>query len=126
MIVDAGRAASKTLRAAAIAALVALLALPVACDHARRRALAEERVASAQGEAARQSGRAAVETVARHGAETQRGERLGRDNRRRIEHADGADEVVDAGVHGAGLDGLCRRAAYRERERCRLRGSGPR
>lgn len=87
---------------------------------------AEIRLGKEQGEAATASGR---DAVAMTGAAAQReraSDELSTTNQRRIDHAQGADVAVGDAVHDAGIDGLCRRAAYRDSERCRLRRAAAR
>ena len=119
-------ALARGMRWGLVGVLLLLLLGMVACQRKQGRAAAEARVAAAQGEAASASGREAVEIVSRHAQQTQEELALTRANREEIEDAEGANEMVADGVHDAGIDGLCRRAAYRERERCRLRGAGAR
>ncbi|WP_343344023.1 hypothetical protein WJT74_09285 [Sphingomicrobium sp. XHP0239] len=91
---------------------------------AHQKRVAEAKLGRAETASAQASGREAVEIVGRaQGREAADGA-VTRANEREIRNAEGADRVVDDGVHRAGLDGLCRRAAYRDGERCRLRGAG--
>lgn len=65
----------------------------------------------------------ATDAVTTQGAANRRereSEDLTRANEREIRNAKGADAAVDAAVRDAGLLALCRRAAYRDTERCRL------
>ncbi|MCM8557739.1 hypothetical protein [Sphingomicrobium sediminis] len=104
---------------------VVLLATPIACQVHRKRA-AEARVNEAQADAAREAGRDAVETVGRAATREAQGDALTRSNDKEIRNAQGADARVHPDAHAAGLDSLCRRAAYRDSERCRLREPAPR
>lgn len=104
----------------AVLLLIVALAGPSTCrklgqEQARAR-LGEESARSASA-----SGRDAVVTV---GAATRREAEsadLTRTNEQEIRNAQGADVPVDPAVRDAGLGGLCRRPAYRDDERCRLR-----
>ncbi|WP_265587125.1 hypothetical protein [Sphingomicrobium arenosum] len=117
---------SSLLRAALVAVLVGALLLPLACQRQARQAAAQARAEREGARAEAAAGREAVEAVGAHARAASDSEALTRANDKEIRDATGADAMVDAGVHGAGLDGLCRRAAYRDDERCRLRGAGPR
>ena len=103
-----------------LAVLMLVLAGPAACKRAARLA-AEKRIATEQQQSSSANARDAIVTT---GASAER-ERHSTDltirNEREIRNAQGADQPVDSSVTGAGLDGLCRRAAYRDGERCRLR-----
>ena len=111
----------------ALAVLVLVIALvgPAMCrkqahDGARAR-LGEE--------TARSAGRSGQDAVATVGAAARResdSADLTRTNEQEIRHAQGADVRIDPALRDAGLGGLCRRAAYRDHERCRLRGLAPR
>lgn len=106
----------------AVTVLLLIVALvgPSTC-----RKLGQEQVRARLGEesarSASASGRDAVATV---GAATRREAEsadLTRTNEQEIRNAQGADVPVDPAVRDAGLGGLCRRSAYRDDERCRLR-----
>ena len=92
-------------------------------QHHQRQA-AEARLGRAETAAASKSAREAIETIGRAQGREAAGEALSRSNREEIEHGQGSDAAVGRGVHDAGIDGLCRRAAYRDSERCRLRRAG--
>ena len=87
---------------------------------------AEARLARNQAEAASQSGADAVNTVANAAEREAAGDALTRENEGNIRNAEGANAEVAAPVNDAGLDALCKRAAYRNSLRCleRLRNSG--
>ena len=92
----------------------------------RREAAAKERVATEQGKSATASGRDAVETVGKAAARERASDDLSTTNEREIKNANGANVAVDPdGVGRAGLDSLCRRSAYRDSQRCRLRQPTP-
>ena len=111
--------------ALAALALFILLAGPSACRKQAREA-AESRVAAGQRSAGAASGRDAVATVGAAAVRERASDDLGRANSREIDDAQGSDVAVGGDVARAGLDGLCRRAAYRDSERCRLRGADSR
>lgn len=90
---------------------------------------AEARLSRNQAEAAAQSGADAVNTVGRAGEREAADDALTRDNERNIRNAEGADARVGEAVNDAGVQALCRRAAYRDSLRClelRQRGTDPR
>ncbi|MCJ8190841.1 hypothetical protein [Sphingomicrobium aestuariivivum] len=123
---EAWRGLSLALRAVLVGGLLLALLLLGTCRQRALQAGAEARAAREAAMAGAAAGRAAVGTVAANGAATAAEEAITRDNAREISDATGADATVDAGVGGAGLDGLCRRAAYRDHARCRVRGAGAR
>lgn len=119
MTLPLGRLALAAMLIALVAAL--LLAGPTACR--RLRSLdAERRLAATQAGALRQSTADAVATVDAAGRRERETADLDRQNQREIHDASGANAAIDPAVHRAGLRGLCRRAAYRDGERCRLLG----
>lgn len=90
-----------------------------ACQAARV-AGAENRLQQSQTEAMTNSAQDAIATQGEaHERETQ-SEQLTKSNEREIRNAEGANDAVNPGVRDAGLRSLCRRAAYRDTERCRL------
>lgn len=89
------------------------------CDK-RRDERAQARTDAAQAEAASNSAADAIGTVSRRGAEESASEGLTRDNERDIRAAEGAGERVNMGAHTAGLKALCKRAAYKDTERCKI------
>ncbi|WP_162888153.1 hypothetical protein [Sphingomonas mesophila] len=103
-----------------LAALGLLLAGPAACQRGQRIA-AEQRVERTQRDAAGGSARDAVETAAAASVRERAADELTQRNQREIRHADGAAQNVDPAATRAGFDGLCRRTAYRDSQRCRLR-----
>ena len=111
--------------ALALAALVLLLAGPVSCKRASKIA-AEQRVEREQSTAAAGSARDAVATAAAANARERTSDQPTIRNSTEIRNANGAATPVDHDATRAGLDGLCRRAAYRDSERCRLRGTASR
>ena len=106
----------------ALAMLVLIVALvgPSTC-----RKLAHEAARARLGEeTARSAGASGQDAVATVGAAARReagSADLTRTNELEIRNAQGADVPVDPAVRDAGLGGLCRRPAYRDTERCRLR-----
>ncbi len=107
----------------ALLAVAVLLMVTMGQCEKRRNAAAESKLERAQGKAAVESGRDAVETVSSASERERASEDVGRQNERIIRNADGSSEIVRPGVGNAGLDSLCRRAAYRNSERCRVRVS---
>jgi len=78
----------------------------------------EAKLSGNQTAAALESGTDAVATVGQTHATEVTIDVITRENERAIREASGADAPVDPAVHGAGLAGLCRRAAYRGRPEC--------
>ena len=111
--------------AAAVALFVMVLAGPAACKRSGRIA-AEERVDRAQRSAAADNARDAIAAAGAANERERGSDDLTIRNQREIMHAEGAQMPVDPAATRAGLDGLCRRAAYRDSERCRLRGAAAR
>ena len=103
-------------------ALVLLVVLPGSCRR-ERTAAATARVEQGAARAASDNGRDAVETVGRAAERHDANERITRTNQEEIRHANGAEVPVAAAVRDAGIDGLCRRDAYRDDPRC-LRRAG--
>ena len=104
----------------AAAALVLALAGPAACKRAGRLA-AEKRVATEQQRSSSANARDAIATTGASAERDRQSADLTIRNEREIRNAQGANQPVDPSATRAGLDGLCRRAAYRDGERCRLR-----
>lgn len=111
----------------ALAALILFLAFagPAACRKLHGEA-ARARLGEAQADAAGRSGQDAVATVGAAARREQQSDALTTSNDREIRNAQGADAPVNPAVRDAGLGGLCRRAAYHDDERCRLRRAAPR
>lgn len=83
---------------------------------------AEARLGRNQAAAAAQSGEDAVNTVGAAGDRDATTDALSRENSDAIRNAQGADAPLAAPVRDAGLQALCRRAAYARDPRCvRLR-----
>lgn len=83
-----------------------------------RNSAAGARLERHQAGAALDSGKDAINAVAASQGNFGAIDEITRENSDAIDKAPGARGPVDAGVHGAGLDGLCRRAAYRGSEQC--------
>lgn len=94
------------------------------CSSNRQKA-AQGRIDSAQSGAASASAADAVNTTTGVGNRAQASEDLTRSNREDIRNAEGANEAVNPGVRDAGLASLCKRRAYRDDQRCKLRNSSP-
>ncbi len=105
--------------------LVVLFSLTVTQCSKRRSMAAQERVEDAQAGAAANSAADAIATVQRSGEATATSEELTRTNEREIRDAEGANDAVNAGVRDAGLASLCRRAAYLNHPKCKLRQPAP-
>jgi hypothetical protein len=101
-----------------ILGLAIAVALAIAYFTVTGRWRAEADLAKRQAESATASGKDAVNTVGEAAARESTGADLDRSNEKEIRNADGASEVVRPGVRDAGLDSLCRRAAYKRDARC--------
>ena len=106
----------------ALAALVLIIAIagPATCrklhnEQARAR-LGEEQARAASG-----SGKDAVATVGAASKREQQSDHMSEDHEKQIRNAPGADAPIDPAVRDVGLGSLCKRAAYRDSERCRMR-----
>lgn len=106
-------------------ALLALLVLSVGKCVYDQRAKTEVELSKGQAGAATASGRDAVATVGNQAATEQETDRITKENEDAIRNADGSGEPVAGGVRDAGLDSLCRRAAYRSDPKC-LQRAAPR
>ena len=78
----------------------------------------EAELRAGQADAGIASGQDAANTVAGAGAREGAIDQQTRDNEHAIHSAPGADNPVDNAVHGVGIDGLCKRAAYHRDPRC--------
>ncbi|RIV87513.1 hypothetical protein [Aurantiacibacter zhengii] len=87
------------------------------CQNARR-AGQQANLNEKQAEAVSDSAADAIGTVGAVSGRQQDSDDLTRSNADAIDQAEGASDAVNPSVHGAGLDGLCRRAAYRSDPRC--------
>lgn len=105
----------------AVGAIVLILVLSWAWNAIRADAEAEARLGKNQAEAASQSGSDAVNTVGKAGEREAESDALTRDNERSIRDAEGSDAKVATPARDAGLAALCRRAAYHDDPRCRVR-----
>ncbi len=88
------------------------------CLQKQRSQRAQARVDASQAQAASESAKDAIGTVARSGEAQAASEQLTRDNERAIREAPGADAKVSGEVQQAGLVALCRRESYRNAPRC--------
>jgi hypothetical protein len=109
----------------AMIGLAVAFAGPAACRRINAEA-ARARLGEATAKAASSNGEDAVATVGAAARREQQSDLLTQANEKEIRDAQGADALVDPAVRDAGLGGLCRRAAYRDHERCRLRDAAPR
>jgi Flp pilus assembly protein TadB len=89
------------------------------CSQNRQRA-AQSKVDRSQGDAFQNSAGDAVNTIGTANRREGESEALTRQNEKEIRDAEGASQSVNPAVRDAGLRSLCRRAAYRDSERCRL------
>lgn len=108
--------------------LVVVLILGVlqirSCQQARQQA-AQSRVDKAQHGALENSAADAINTQGEVSARDRASEDITRTNEKDIRNAEGANDPVNPAARDAGLASLCRRAAYRDSERCRLRQLDP-
>lgn len=104
---------------AAIVVVALLLYIP-SCMQKRRSEAAQARVDNAQAQAAQESAKDAIGTVARSGEAAAASEDLTRSNERDIRAAEGANEQVKAPVGTAGRRALCQRNAYRDDPKCKV------
>jgi hypothetical protein len=103
-----------------IVGLIVLLATVISirsCNVART-ATTETSLATGQAGAAAESGADAVNTVGNRAQAEEQSDAISRENDVAIRNAEGATVVVPAGVSGAGISALCRRAAYQGDPRC--------
>lgn len=100
--------------------LLAVIGFGVTQCQQRRNAASQARMGAAQGAGNADSASNAIATVARAGEAAAASEELTRTNERAIRAAPGADQRVDMGVQAAGLQALCRRAAYADNPRCAI------
>jgi hypothetical protein len=119
------RTVARILFVAIAAAILASILYLQSCQAARQQG-AQSRVDRGQTEALGNSAADAIATQGAAAARERASEDLGRTNEREIRNAKGANAPVDPAARDAGLRSLCRRAAYRESERCRLLGADPR
>lgn len=90
-----------------------------------RQQAAQSKVDRGQAGAARESGADALNTQGAVNQRDRTSEDLTRTNERNIRDAEGASDAVKPGARDAGLASLCRRAAYRNDPRCRVRQPDP-
>lgn len=112
-----------TIRSAAITlAVVALFAILAYGGWQKYRSQAAQgRLERGQTEALGNSARDAIATQGTAAARETASNDLTRTNEEEIRNAQGADDRVNPAVRDAGHRSLCRRAAYRNSERCGLR-----
>lgn len=89
------------------------------CQQARQQA-AQSKVDRAQADAASKSAIDALATQSAAHRREQESEAMTGTNRKEIRDAQGANDAVNPAVSDAGLRSLCRRAAYRNDDRCRV------
>lgn len=110
-----------TLILGAILAGLILLAVigPAACQRIRSMG-AQTRLNQGQTEALGNSAADAVKTQGEANQRETESEKLSRSNEKEIRNAPGANDPVNPATRDAALRSLCRRAAYRDSERCRV------
>lgn len=109
----------------ALIGLAIALVGPAMCRRINQES-ARARLGEETARAASRNGEDAVATVGAAARREQQSDALTRDNDKEIRNAQGADVRLDPAVRDAGLDGLCRRPAYRDDQRCRLRRAAAR
>ena len=113
---------TKTVHSALIAGALVLVGLAgwfiIAALTDGKAAQIEATIAGNRADAASQSGGDAVQTVGDQAAGETAIDDLTRSNSNEIRSADGADAPVSSDLRGAGMRSLCRRAAYRDSEKC--------
>ena len=104
-----------------VAAIVAVLVIWAAFHfwEKSRSAASQARVERSQAQAASDSSKDAIGTVAASGARETASEDLTRSNEQTIRNAPGAGDVVNPAADAAGRAALCRRDAYRNDPRCK-------
>lgn len=107
-----------------VAVLALVLWLTGALERGQR-AQIEARLQAGRADAGIASGRDAAQTVGSQAASESAADQLSRENEHDIRTANGAGAPVDPDVHGAGLRGLCRRAAYRGSQQCLQHAATP-
>ncbi|MCY7271372.1 MAG: hypothetical protein LH485_04875 [Sphingomonas bacterium] len=119
ILADFARRFAPWILIATFALLIALVG-PAACRKLNQES-ARARLGEQSASSASRNGEDAVATVGAAARREQQSDALTRANEKEIRDAQGADVRLDPAVRDAGLGGLCRRPAYRDHERCRLR-----
>jgi hypothetical protein len=117
--------ASLTGRLVVAALVLAVLVFGITQWRGARNSARQVRVSEGQAGAVAESAADAIQAVDSLHARDTRSDDLTRENSYEIRNAPGADAPVGDGVHSAGVDSLCRRAAYRGSERCLQRSIAP-
>lgn len=102
---------------AGVVVVVLVLALISQCS-ATRQADTKAELGEASAEASAENAADAIETAGEHAGRVQEAERLTRENADAIGNAEGSGDAVNPDVRDAGLDGLCKRASYRDTADC--------
>jgi type II secretory pathway component PulM len=113
---------SRTLIMAGVIVLLVVLLVtlgPAACNKIRSMQ-AQQRLNQGQTEALGNSAQDAVQTQGKANQRERESEDLTRTNNQEIRDAEGANDPVNPAVRDAGIRSLCRRAQYRDSERCRV------
>ena len=105
------------------AILFCLIGLTVHSCTSARQASTEANLATSAGEASVGNGKDAVNSISGAAARTADTDKTTLENADAIRNAEGADAPVNPAVRNAGLDSLCRRAAYRCTEQCLQRAA---
>ena len=100
--------------------LLGLILLGVNQCQKRQSMGVQSRVDQGQAGAADNSAADAVQTQGQANARERTSEDLSRTNEKEIRNAPGANDPVNPAARDAGLRSLCRRAAYRDSQKCKL------
>jgi hypothetical protein len=103
-----------------IGALLAALLIAFAVNSLTKskQQAAQAKLDAATGKAGAESAKDAINAVEASGRRSEAIDETTRENERAIREAEGSKDRVNPAVHGAGLAGLCKRAAYRCNAEC--------
>jgi len=105
--------------------LVGVLIFGISQCNGERSAREESRLRQNQASAISQSARDAIAAEGALRSQETFSDQVARENADEIHNAAGAEAAVSPGVRAAGVDSLCKRAAYRGSEQCLRRSSAP-